>query len=167
MDNVYVQPLKLNGTVLVKHAHAQLTLLEINVNHAQPQEYGMFQQTNVSVLLQQMSGTETNVFAQLADMAQAVFNVQLQEDGIQLLINVSVIVHLSGMVKIVFVHNHISYIKEDVLDVHQDSNGLIIDVKNVTVIIKISKFSPDNNFENDPFIVLFVNKSCKNLNTIQ
>lgn len=102
-----------------------------------------------------MSGMETNVSVQLVDMDQVAFNAQPQEDGTWLLTNVFVIHHLSGMDKIVFAHNHISYIKEDVLNVQLDSNGLIIDVKNVIVIVKISKFSLDNNFENDAFICLF------------
>jgi hypothetical protein len=150
MVNAFVHLQKLYGTVSAKPAHVQPIHSEIIVLHAQPQEFG--QTTNVFVKPQPF-GTEINVFAQKEDLGQAVLNAQLQEDGIQLLINAFVTLHLSGTVKIVYAHNHISYIKEDVENVQLASNGPIINVNNVAAIIKISKFLPV--FEYDQFIGLF------------
>jgi hypothetical protein len=55
------------------------------------------------------------------------------------LINVSVIIHLSGMVKIASVHNLISFIKVDVQNVQMDINGNKIVVNNVIAPSRIYK----------------------------
>ena len=152
MENASAQLLKPYGMELVKLAHAQSIHSVIIVNHAQPQESGINQPINAFALPQPMFGMEINASAQLVDSALAVLNAQPQEDGILLLINAFATHHLSGMGSIVFAHNLISYIKVDVQNVQQDLNGLITDVKNVTVIIKIWKFSLEDNFEIDQFI---------------
>ena len=99
-----------------------------------------------------MFGMETNVFAHKVNTVQTVLNAQPQEDGIQLQINVFAMLHSSGTVRIVFVHNHTSYIKENAENAQLDSNGSIINVKNAIAIIKTLKFTPA--FENDQFIGL-------------
>jgi hypothetical protein len=137
--NVFVHHQKLFGVMQRKPVHVQQILLEIIVFHVQLPEFGIQLINNVYVQAQLMSGMEINAFVQPIDLDQIVLNAQPQEDGIQLPINVFVTHHLSGMVKIVFVLNHTFYIKEDVENAPMDSNGLIIDVNNVTATTKILK----------------------------
>lgn len=152
--NVSAQPQKLFGTVSAKPAHAQLIHSEITVLPAQPQEFGMLQLTNAFAKAQPTFGMETNASAQPIDMVQTVLNAQPQEDGIQLQTNVCAMLHSSGTDKTVFALNPTFYSKEDAENAQLDTNGSIINAKNATVTIKISKFTPVS--ENDRFIVWFI-----------
>ena len=89
--------------------YAQLTLLVLNVFHAQPQEPGTTVQINAFAQHQPQSGTETPVFAQPTLMDLNVFHAQPQEPGISAQTNV--FAHpqpTSGMVKHVFAHQILS-----------------------------------------------------------
>ena len=151
MANVFVQHQKLYGTAPAKLAPVQPIHSETTVLLVQLQEFGQI--INVFVKPRLMFGMETNVFVHKVNTVQTVLNAQPQEDGIQLRINVFATLHSSGTVKIVFVHNHTFYIKENAENAQLDSNGLIINVKNAIAIIKTLKFTPV--FENDRFIGLF------------
>jgi hypothetical protein len=87
-----------------------------------------------------MYGMVINVSVLPENMARIVCNVQLLDIGILVKINVYVIVHLFGMIKIVFVLLGISCIKVDVQNVLKDLNGLIISVKSVIVLLKTLRY---------------------------
>lgn len=145
---------KLNGTAPQKPAHAHQIPTVNNANHAQLQDNGTTKQTPVNAHHQPQYGTEINVFAQLEDMDQTVSNAQPQDTGTSIPTNVNAEAPSSGTVKTVSALNHISCIKEDVLNAQMDINGKTTNVKNATAPTKIWKFYKQE-FESDRFINLF------------
>lgn len=128
---------KHNGVKQQKPVHAQLIHSVTTVSHAHLQDNGTHKATPVNVQLQRLNGMEPLVNAQLEDMVHNVLNAQLQDIGIHKLTNVSAINHSPGTETIVFAHNHISFIKEDVLTVPLVTIGLKTDARNVNAITKI------------------------------
>lgn len=132
---------KLNGTTQQVLAHAQLTRMEIIVFLVHHQDNGTSKKIHVFAQHPLLNGTELNVFALQENTDLIVWSALLQDTGMIKLTNVSAIIHLSGMVKIVSVHNLISFIKEDAQNVQMDINGNKIVVKNVIVPTRIYKLS--------------------------
>ena len=120
---------RLNGTLLPRPVHAHQTPSVTTVFHAQPQEFGTMEPTPVNAHHQLTSGTEPNVFAQLADTDHHVLNVQLQDTGTSKPTNVFAKSLSSGTEANVFAHNHTSCTKEDVLSAQMDTLGKTINVK--------------------------------------
>ncbi len=135
---VYAQLLKLFGVKLLKHAHVHPKAMEITVFLAQHPGNGTTKQTHAPVHLQRLNGMELIAYAQQEDMGQIVSNALRQDIGMIKQINAFAIHHLFGMDKIVYAHNHISYIKEDAQTAQQVMNGKRTDVKNVDVSINNS-----------------------------
>ena len=122
-SNVFAQHQKTYGMLLPKHAHAQLMPTEITVSHVHFLDNGTSKTTHVSVLHQQLNGMVKTVHVQLVDMVHLALNAQLQDIGILLPTNVSVIHHLSSTEKTAFALNRISFSKEDVEYVQQVQHG--------------------------------------------
>jgi hypothetical protein len=149
--NVPAQGPRPNGMLPPRLAHAHQTLSVTTVSHVQPQESGTTEPTLVNAHHQQTSGTETNVFAQLADMDHHVLNAQLQDTGMSQPINAFAKSHSSGTETNVFAHNLTSYTKEDAPNAQTDTLGKTINVKLALALSKIWKFSE---LESDTFIDL-------------
>jgi hypothetical protein len=150
-SNVLAQRPRPNGMLPPRLAHAHQTLSVTTVSHAQPQESGTTEPTPVNAHHQQMSGTETNVFAQLANMDHHVLNAQLQDTGTSQPTNAFAKSHSSGTEPNVFAHNLTSYTKEDAPNVQTDTHGKTINAKPALALSKIWKFSE---LESDTFIHL-------------
>ena len=121
---------------MLKHVHVQKELMEIIVLLVQLPEFGTTPMTNVFAQPPQPNGTDNNVSVPMPNMDLTVSNVPPQDIGTMTQHNVSVILPSSMTVLTVSVLNLGSYIKADVLSVKMDSNGLIINVKNVTALSK-------------------------------
>lgn len=80
------------------------------------------------------------MYVRLENMGCIVFNVLLLDIVILLKINVYVIVHLFGIIKIVYVQQGISCIKENVPNVLKSLNGLMISVNSVIVVLRNLKY---------------------------
>ena len=137
---VFAHHQKLNGMPLQRPAHAHQTLSVTTVFHAQPQESGTTELTLVNAHHQQVSGTETNVSAQLEDMDHHVLSVQLQDIGMSQPTNVFAKSHSSGTEQTVSAHKDISCIKEDVPNAPMDILGKTTNVKLAHAPSKIWKF---------------------------
>ena len=120
---------RLNGTPPQKPAHAHQTPLVTTVFHAQPQEFGTREPTPANAHHQPTSGTDPNVFAQLASTAHHVLNAQLQDTGTSQPTNVFVKSLSSGTERNVSAHNHTSCTKEDVPSAQTDTLGKTTNVK--------------------------------------
>ena len=101
-------------------------------------ELGISKTINVSVLHLRQCGMELIVDVQLHFMEISVSNVHHPDTGTLKIINVLVGVHSFGMVLTVHVLNHTLCTNPNVSNVQQDTNGLKIDAKNVTVHSLIS-----------------------------
>ena len=136
-ESVYVHHQWLDGMKIRKPVHVHLKHMEISVNHVQPPDNGTSPTISVFAQLPKYNGMDNSVFVKLVNMDLIVFNVLLQDIGIILQISVSVLRPSFGADKTVFVLTLGSCTKADVLSVKMDSNGWKIDVKNVTVHLKI------------------------------
>jgi hypothetical protein len=152
MVNALAHSPKIYGTLLLRPAHAQLTLSVITVFHAQPQESGTLEPTLANAHHQQTYGTEPNVSAQPEDTDHHVLNAQLQDSGTFNQTNVFAKSLSSGTETNVFAHNHSSHTKADAQDAPTDTLGKITNARPVHALSKICKFSE---LENDRFIHVF------------
>lgn len=113
---------KPNGMRLPNLAHAQSMLLVTIVFHVHLQEFGTLKQIPVNVLHQKLNGMAQHVIVLTENMDHYVFNAQLQDIGTIKQINALALLLLFGMEIVVFVLNHISFIREDVRFAQVDTN---------------------------------------------